>query len=263
MAKKLVPRLPFSEVDLLIVDEMGKNISGTGMDRNVIGPRPFLGSRPPVRRIFGALSRSGKAYWDYVLQTASCEEHRLIKHGEFLDAFVRTCFTLGVRCFRLGYRLLVFGKGFSAQQSDEFFRFAQVTGRPRIGQIFVRSLTSETLGNATGLGRVDLCTTQLLEQVDWRTIFVSYLASGSVVFPPVPIHCATDREVLDTFLTSADQGADKLKIVRIKNTLQLREFELSSVYQAEAEERQDLTVLGSTREMAFNEEGNLLPLLAH
>lgn len=153
MAKKLLPRLPFSEVDLLIVDEMGKNISGTGMDRNVIGPRPFLGSRTSVRKIFGALSRSGKAYWDYVLRTASCEEHRLIKHREFFDTFVRSCFTLGVRYFRLGCRLLGRDKRFSAQQPDEVFRFAQFNGHPLIGQIFVLSLTKETLGNASGLGR--------------------------------------------------------------------------------------------------------------
>ena len=36
-ARPLVPRLPFSKLHLLIVDELGKNISGTGMDTNVIG----------------------------------------------------------------------------------------------------------------------------------------------------------------------------------------------------------------------------------
>jgi hypothetical protein len=36
-AKAWCPRLPFREADLLIVDEMGKDISGTGMDTNVIG----------------------------------------------------------------------------------------------------------------------------------------------------------------------------------------------------------------------------------
>ena len=35
-ARRLMPRLPFQEVDLLVVDEMGKNLSGTGMDTNVI-----------------------------------------------------------------------------------------------------------------------------------------------------------------------------------------------------------------------------------
>lgn len=36
-ACRWLPTLPFSDVDLLIVDRIGKNISGTGMDANVIG----------------------------------------------------------------------------------------------------------------------------------------------------------------------------------------------------------------------------------
>ncbi len=36
-AKQWMPRLPFPEVDLLIVDRIGKDVSGTGMDTNVIG----------------------------------------------------------------------------------------------------------------------------------------------------------------------------------------------------------------------------------
>jgi hypothetical protein len=36
-ARNLIGRIPFHDVDLLIVDEMGKNISGSGMDSNVTG----------------------------------------------------------------------------------------------------------------------------------------------------------------------------------------------------------------------------------
>ena len=36
-AQLWMPRLPFPEVDLLVVDEIGKNISGSGMDTNVVG----------------------------------------------------------------------------------------------------------------------------------------------------------------------------------------------------------------------------------
>ena len=35
--KRILPSLPVSDVDILIVEEMGKNISGTGMDTNVVG----------------------------------------------------------------------------------------------------------------------------------------------------------------------------------------------------------------------------------
>ena len=36
-ARQLVPRLPFPKIQFLIVDEIGKNISGTGMDAKVVG----------------------------------------------------------------------------------------------------------------------------------------------------------------------------------------------------------------------------------
>ena len=37
LAREWLPRLPFKVADLLLIDEIGKNISGTGMDTNVIG----------------------------------------------------------------------------------------------------------------------------------------------------------------------------------------------------------------------------------
>jgi hypothetical protein len=36
-AKDLLPRLPFKTIDVLVVEEIGKNISGVGMDTNVTG----------------------------------------------------------------------------------------------------------------------------------------------------------------------------------------------------------------------------------
>jgi len=48
-AKRLMARLPFDKIDVLIVDEMGKNISGTGMDTNVIGRIMFIGEREPEK----------------------------------------------------------------------------------------------------------------------------------------------------------------------------------------------------------------------
>jgi len=56
VAKKLLPGIPFNPIDLLIVDEMGKNISGTGMDQNVIArtviPYHQVPSKPQITRIF-------------------------------------------------------------------------------------------------------------------------------------------------------------------------------------------------------------------
>ena len=35
--KRILPTLPMKEIDILIVQEMGKNISGTGLDTNIVG----------------------------------------------------------------------------------------------------------------------------------------------------------------------------------------------------------------------------------
>ncbi|MBN2024850.1 MAG: DUF2088 domain-containing protein [Pirellulales bacterium] len=56
MARRWMARLPFKDVDVLLVDRIGKDVSGTGMDANVIGRKSndheaAEGETPRVRRI--------------------------------------------------------------------------------------------------------------------------------------------------------------------------------------------------------------------
>lgn len=52
-ARLLLGKIPFRHIDLLIVDELGKNISGAGMDSNVIGRVPAKAKRAPkIERIY-------------------------------------------------------------------------------------------------------------------------------------------------------------------------------------------------------------------
>jgi hypothetical protein len=46
ISNKLLPRVPFDELDVLVVDWIGKNISGTGMDMNVVGMWRRTGEPP-------------------------------------------------------------------------------------------------------------------------------------------------------------------------------------------------------------------------
>ncbi len=55
LARAWMPALPFEQIDVLVVDEIGKNISGSGMDPNVLGRRGHLESanrRQEVRSIY-------------------------------------------------------------------------------------------------------------------------------------------------------------------------------------------------------------------
>jgi hypothetical protein len=56
LAKKLAPALPFDEADVIIIDQMGKDISGTGFDTKVVGRigLPLVTAepeRPKIKRI--------------------------------------------------------------------------------------------------------------------------------------------------------------------------------------------------------------------
>jgi len=52
-AKRKLMRLPFDDIDVLVIDEIGKNISGDGADPNVTGryPTPFASGGPNVERM--------------------------------------------------------------------------------------------------------------------------------------------------------------------------------------------------------------------
>ncbi|HLJ97948.1 MAG TPA: lactate racemase domain-containing protein [Gemmataceae bacterium] len=58
LAKRWLARLPLRQADLLIVDEIGKDISGSGMDTNVVGRKrafrtaPAPEDQPAMRHIF-------------------------------------------------------------------------------------------------------------------------------------------------------------------------------------------------------------------
>jgi len=57
IAEDRMPKLPFAEVDVLVVDQIGKDISGQGMDTNVTGRRHFTINEPEpespeVKRIY-------------------------------------------------------------------------------------------------------------------------------------------------------------------------------------------------------------------
>jgi hypothetical protein len=58
MAGRWMPHLPFSDLDLLLVDEIGKNVSGSGLDVNVVGRKSSLhraAENEPIRVRFIAV----------------------------------------------------------------------------------------------------------------------------------------------------------------------------------------------------------------
>jgi hypothetical protein len=99
LAYSLMPRFPFPEIDVLIVEEMGKNISGVGMDPKVIGRVKVHGVpdlAPCDIRAIAVLDLTPQAHGNASgIGLADVTTRRLVDQIDF-EALYINCVTAGV-----------------------------------------------------------------------------------------------------------------------------------------------------------------------
>lgn len=93
-AKELLARLPFKEIDVLIVDEIGKEISGVGMDTNVTGRYWIPGESDPrapkIKRI-AVLDLSEETHGNAIgIGLADLTTRRAISKVDYDSTFVNS-----------------------------------------------------------------------------------------------------------------------------------------------------------------------------
>lgn len=182
-AKSLMGRLPFDELDLLIVDWTGKNISGTGMDTNVIG--------------------------------------RMMQN------------------------------------------FEPEPAKPAILRIFVRDLTEESDGNATGIGLADFTTTRLVNQINRHSTYMNGITALGPQKSKIPFYYDTDREAIEVALSTIGlTKPEDARVIRIESTLKLTELDISEALVEDAQLHSSLEVIGETQPFQFDATGNLLPFVS-
>tara|TARA_B100001939_G_scaffold69961_1_gene58398 strand:+ start:471 stop:1739 length:1269 start_codon:yes stop_codon:yes gene_type:complete len=147
IAKNYMPRLLFDEIDVLVIDQIGKNISGAGMDPNITG------------------RNSGGVKWDV---------------------------------------------------------------KPDVKKIVVLGLTPETHGNATGIGMADVITYEVYKDLDISKTYANVITSTYLDGAAIPVIMNTSEEAIKLAAKTVNRVKVKdLKIVRIKNTLELIHIEVS------------------------------------
>ena len=94
-ANKLLPHVPFDYLDVLIVDEMGKNISGTGMDLNVIGMwRRIGGEQVPYYKYIVALDLTEESHGNALgIGMADLTTRRLVNKIDFQATYTNVMTT--------------------------------------------------------------------------------------------------------------------------------------------------------------------------
>jgi hypothetical protein len=94
LARSLAPKIPFDPLDLLVVRQIGKDISGTGMDLNVIGMwRRNGGPVRPDIRLIGALELTENSHGNGIgMGHADLITHGLLERVD-LQATYLNCLT--------------------------------------------------------------------------------------------------------------------------------------------------------------------------
>jgi len=178
-ARKLMPRLPFEQIDILIADELGKNVSGAGFDTNVIGRCVSINNQKPKR--------------------------------------------------------------------------------PKIARIFVRDLTEASHGNACGIGMAEYTTKRLVDKIDYPSTHINSITGMTPENGRVPIFFERDREALETaHYNSGVFNPKDLRIVWIKNTLELEYVYASTPLLKEARSNPKIEIMGKPFDLPFDRYGNLV-----
>lgn len=183
-ARAMTPRLPFDDLDVLVIDEMGKDISGSGFDTKVVGrlAMPLLGADPE---------------------------------------------------------------------------------RPRIKRIAVLDLTDTSAGNADGVGIADFISARLRDKIDVIALYVNALAGSEPEHARLPMVLDSDREAIAAAAATIGPVAPtQLRLVRISNTRDLGEMEISEALVSECVGRSELILDPSSHPLPFTAAGELKPLAA-
>jgi len=87
-AKALVPRIPFEKIDLLVLSEIGKDISGAGMDPNITGRSAVMGSSRPFAERIVALDLTDASHHNATgVGNADITTRRLFDKMRFEDTY--------------------------------------------------------------------------------------------------------------------------------------------------------------------------------
>jgi hypothetical protein len=132
---------------------------------------------------------------------------------------------------------------------------------PKILWIVALDLTEESGGNATGIGNADFTTRRLADKIDWKVTAINTLTACAPGGAKLPLVFETDREAVERALDCIGlTRPEDARVIRVRNTLMLREIECSEVFLPEISQRSDLAVVGEPSPLGFDGAGNLVSI---
>ncbi|GGD72240.1 lactate racemase domain-containing protein [Paenibacillus nasutitermitis] len=132
-------------------------------------------------------------------------------------------------------------------------------GGPDVNKIAVLDLTPQTEGNANGVGTADFTTQRLVDKMDREVTYANGLTSTVVAPTKIATTLPNDRETIQAAIkTSNILDFHKVKMVRIKNTLELSELEVSAALVEHVKQHPQMELISDLYPLSFDNQGNLI-----
>ncbi|APH05805.1 lactate racemase domain-containing protein [Bacillus weihaiensis] len=131
-------------------------------------------------------------------------------------------------------------------------------GGPDVNKMVVLDLTHQTEGNANGVGTADFTTQRLVDKMDREVTYANGLTSTVCAPTKIATTLANDEDAMKAAIKTCNiLDFTQVKMVRIKNTLEIAEIEVSEALVDYVKNHPDMDLLSDLYELSFNQDGNL------
>jgi hypothetical protein len=126
------------------------------------------------------------------------------------------------------------------------------SGGPEVTRIVVLGLTDRTHGNANGLGMADVTTRKVFDQIEWEKGYANALTSTVINTVRVPMCLDTEELAVKAAIKTCNTfDMSQVRLIRIHNTLELKEIWISESLLPEARENKNIEIVSDPADMDF------------
>jgi hypothetical protein len=131
-------------------------------------------------------------------------------------------------------------------------------GGPDVNKMVVLDLTHQTEGNANGVGTADFTTQRLVDKMDREVTYANGLTSTVCAPTKIATTLPNDKEAIKAAIKTCNiLDFTKVKMVRIKNTLDIAEIQVSEALLEHIAQHPELEQISDFKDLSFDENGNL------
>lgn len=124
------------------------------------------------------------------------------------------------------------------------------SGGPEVNKIVVLGLTEKTHGNANGIGIADITTRKAVESVKPEYGYANALTSTVLDMVKIPLYLETEELAIKAGIKTCNAyDISKARVVRIKNTLDIKEIWVSESLIDEVEKNDDLEIVSELQDI--------------